>query len=200
MTPRQKLTKQFIDDKSVVKFEVLVDYGSNTLLVLVSYNDSRGIINNYTSEVMHCDFIYGCFLAHKARQHWEDYREYLVIKTETTFGKELEPSAFSNSVTYQKGDQFVLNGYTCVVTDVEKKRDYYISEVSYERSLSHAFLGRTDNWIVKIKIVKIKKSLLNIYGKIEETYHINEKDLPKLGNFKTNDDWYDALMEVVNKR
>lgn len=183
MTPKQKLSAQFINDNSVVKYEVLIDFPESLILLRVLYVDSRGVINNYTSEVMHCDFIYKHFLSHKARQHWEDYREYLLIKTEETYGTDWTPA-----ISYKVGDRFILNGMICEAIRPAPERNFVITEINYGTEYNRK------GWKVCVK-----KVLLKVQGTMEETYYLQKELIPSLGNYASNEDWYDALMKVVNK-
>lgn len=193
---------KFSEDTSVIYHGFRAHHYGGEMFYHVGYTDLRGNLKVVWLPLEDMQPNYEDFLQQKALQHCKDYNEYVsvrelksyLIKTETTYGTDPVPSAFTKTATYQKGDKFTLDGYTCVVTDVEKKRNFCIQEVNYER-VSGYLLDEIEEWIVKVQ-----KKFLNTHGRSEETYYMHHSEIPKLHHYKTNGDWYDALMEVVNKK
>lgn len=201
----QTSKKEFHKDKSIIYHQYYTQPPIWDIQYKVGYLDLRGNHKEVILPVENEEPNYEDFLQQKALQHCKDYNEYvsvrelsslssLKIKTETTYGTDPKPVDYTKAATYQKGDKFILDEYTCVVTDVEKKRNYYIKEISYGHSPSFALL-RKGLWVIKVK-----KFLTRVQGSIEEEYYLKSEETPRLENYKTNEDWYDALIEVVNKK
>ena len=135
----QTFKKEFHEDKSIFYHQYDVQHPNWDLQYKVGYIDLRENRRVVWLPLESVEPNYGDFLQQKAQQHYKDYGEHVVfkqpptwrIKDETTYGTAPVPATFTKAVTYQNGDKFKLDGYTCVVTDVEKKRNYYIQEINW---------------------------------------------------------------------
>lgn len=185
---------KFSKDTSIIYHGFGAHYYGGEMFYHVGYTDLRGNRKDVRLPLENMQPNYEDFLQQKALQHCKDYNEYITfcsLGDVVLAVKDKEPTTFTKTATYQKGDKFTLDGYTCVVTAVEKKRNFCIPYISYDTFP----LDRC----VHCK-VQVEKEPLSVRGTIKEEYYLKPEEIPKLENYKTNEDWYDALMEVVNKK